>query len=104
MVHMDWTKPWEIVEEAPESTDSRRAWENELQCEIGPKHCLFGHQVKLIGRRYDTDDALFLLEDGRVAEVHLTWSGQQEFDPQWPGTTIFATLEEWLSMSSEAND
>ncbi|WP_346898280.1 hypothetical protein [uncultured Roseibium sp.] len=100
---MAWIKPWESVEEAPESEDYRRSWEGELHREVGPKHCLFGCQVKLIGRRYDTDDALFLLEGGRVAEVHLTWSGHQEPDPQWPGTSIFATLEEWQSMSSNAD-
>jgi hypothetical protein len=97
---MNWGKSWVIVEEGPEIEDIRLAWENELQREIGPKHGLFGHKAKLIGRRHDRDDGLFLLEDGRVAEVHLTWSGQQELDPQWPGTAIFATFEEWQSMSS----
>jgi hypothetical protein len=49
----------------------------------------------LIARRDDTDDALFLLEDGRVAEVHMTWRKSAEPDPRWPATAIFASLEDW---------
>ena len=37
----------------------------------------------------------FALDDGHVAEVHLTWRRDTEPDPRWPDCAIFASLEEW---------
>lgn len=71
------------------------AWEAELAKEVGPEHALYRTDVKLIARRFDCDDALYLLDHGRVAEVHLTWRQSQEPDPRWPETKIFCSLEAW---------
>ena len=49
----------------------------------------------LIARRSDTDDALFELSGGRIAEVHMTWRTSAEPDPRWPATAVFDSLEEW---------
>lgn len=67
-------------------------WESELQTEVAPA---YGLDAELIARRYDCDDALYRLEDGRVARVHLTWKQAQEIAPRWPETTIFPSLEHW---------
>jgi hypothetical protein len=71
------------------------SWEEELARETGPGHPLYRIPAKLIARRFDCDDALFELEDGRVAMVHVTWSQRQERDPRWPETRIYASLQAW---------
>lgn len=55
--------------------------------------------MRLIARRDGTDDALFQLDDGRVAEVHMTWRRSRETDPRWPATAIFTSLEDWVEES-----
>ena len=70
----------------------------QLAREVGDGHVLKGIKVQLLARRLDSDDAVFALADGRVAEVHLTWrrSGP-ETNPRFPATMIFRSVEEWLT-------
>jgi len=74
---------------------AREAMQSELYSELSASHPLFGLSAVAIGRRYDQDDVLFELADGRVAEVHLTWSRKPEPDPRWPQTSIFASAAVW---------
>lgn len=90
-----WLEPWYPVADA----DVRAGLERQLHQEISHRHVLFGERVRLIARRADTDDALFELANGRVAEVHLTWSQRVEQDPRWPVTAVFGCLEEWARES-----
>ncbi len=91
---IDWLAPWH-----PADGDGA-ALEEQLARECGPKHPLFGAKTKLIARRADTDDALFALPDGRVAEVHLTWrQSGPEPDPRWPAAGIHDSLEDWARNS-----
>jgi hypothetical protein len=94
---MEWLEPWEPVE--PGRTDDpsafARGWEAELRKEVVPGHVLHGLAVTLIARRYDRDDALFQMQDGRVAQVHLTWKQAPEPDPRWPETVIYPSLQAW---------
>jgi hypothetical protein len=60
---------------------------------------LAGETVRLIARRQDTDDALFALDGGRVAEVHMTWRQSTEEDPRWPATAVFPSIEDWARES-----
>ena len=90
-----WLAPWYGVEDEAE----RRGLEAELCREICDAHVLAGKLVTLLARRGDMDEALYLLPDGRIAEVHLTWAGQREMDPRWPTTEIYASLEEWAEQS-----
>ncbi|MBR0720041.1 hypothetical protein [Bradyrhizobium manausense] len=85
-----WTDPWYAVVDEHVC----KACEDELRKETGPEHPLWNSDLRLIARRSDRDDALFLVSDGRVAEVHLTWSGKLERMP-WPRTAIFANLDQW---------
>jgi hypothetical protein len=50
----------------------------------------------VIGRRQDCDDVLFALGDGRVAIVHLTYSGKREPVPSSPRTKLFDSLEHFV--------
>jgi hypothetical protein len=70
--------------------------QDEISKELGNNHLLAGLPLKVIARRDDRDDVLVALGgDGRVAEVHLTWSRKKESDPRWPKTTVYESLAEW---------
>ena len=96
---MIWLEPWSSITDldwdAAKKLDYCQAWEGQLRREVGPQHALFGRQVSLIARRFDTDDALFQLSGQHVAEVHLTWRRGMEPDPRWPRAGIFDSLEVW---------
>lgn len=92
---IEWLSPWYRVEDAA----TRAGLEGQLRLEVSRGHVLHGAKVELIARRGDTDDALFALGDGRVADVHMTWSRRPERDPRWPATAVFASIEEWVRES-----
>ncbi|SDH01268.1 hypothetical protein SAMN05216338_1004283 [Bradyrhizobium sp. Rc2d] len=94
-----WTAPWYAVIDKHVC----KAWEDELRKEIGPEHPLWNCGLRLIARRDDRDDAIFLVGDGRVAEVHLTWSGKPERSP-WPRTAIFANMGQWRAARSASDE
>jgi hypothetical protein len=96
-----WLEPWYPVDEfgAERAVEMAAALEKQLRREICERHVLHGESVRLIARRADTDDALFALTGGRVAEVHLTWRRGTEPDPRWPDTRIFASLDQWVRES-----
>jgi hypothetical protein len=85
-----WLEPWAPIEQ-PEVRETMES----LHSELCASHPLFGLCVTAFARRRDQDDVLFALADGRVAEVHLTWSRKPERDPRWPRTTIFASACVW---------
>lgn len=88
---MDWLEPWDPIDDAR----TQAALERQLGIEVGPGHILEGLAVRLIARLDGTDDALFALPDGRVAEVHMTWRSSAETDPHWPATALFTSLDHW---------
>ncbi|MDF0492483.1 hypothetical protein [Bradyrhizobium yuanmingense] len=87
--------PWRQVIDERE----RLLLEEELRKEIGDRHPLIGLKIKVLARRDDHDDVLAALEDGRVTEVHLTWSGKKEVDPSWPRTVIFESMDQWRAQA-----
>jgi hypothetical protein len=95
MAGTEWLDPWYPVNDPA----VRAGLEEQLRVEISERHDLFGEIAQLVARRNDTDDALFALQNGRVAEVHLTWSKKAEQDPRWPVTAIFNSMEEWRQES-----
>jgi hypothetical protein len=81
----------------PKHEAERPVLEAQLKKELGPSHRLKNQQVRLIARRYDSDEALFELSDGSIAQVHLTWRNSPEPDPLFPKALIFESLEDWFS-------
>lgn len=71
------------------------AFLKELQLELPPGHTLHGLAVTAVAHSGAADGALFRLEDGRVADVHLTWSCRTEQLP-YPRCRIYASLAEWV--------
>lgn len=94
---VEWLEPWYPVGEfgAERGVEMAALMERQLRREICDRHVLHGVAVRLIARRADTDDVLFALDGGRLAEVHLTWRRGTEPDPRWPQTAIFGSLEDW---------
>lgn len=89
LASLQWVEPWRPV--VP-------GLEVELRNETGAGHPLFGQKAISVGRRHDSDDVLFLLleHSAPLAVVHLTWTGRPERDRNWPLTTLFSSLEDWV--------
>jgi hypothetical protein len=87
-----WPEPWR-----PPSDRDQQGLENQLKRELGDGHVLKGKNVRLLARRFDRDDALFALDDGQVAQVHLTWKPAPGANALWPETTVFQSVEQWRS-------
>ena len=92
-----WRDPWEAVPE-PASAGLVR----ELRAELGAAHVLAGRPAAAIARRRDRDDVLFLVrEPTQLAVVHLTWTGRPDSAPEWPGTELFSSVEEFLGRCAD---
>lgn len=91
----NWPTCWTPIHR----TEQKITFEQELYREIHVDHVLHGHQVSLLARYDGTDDCLFLLDDARVAQVHLTW--QKEHTGTWPITVIYNNIEEWLASEED---
>lgn len=72
--------------------------EAELRNEVGEGHALYGRKAISVARRKDSDDVLFLLLDhpSPLAVVHLTWTGRPERNTNWPQTTFYTSLQDWI--------
>ncbi|WP_271585405.1 hypothetical protein [Bradyrhizobium sp. CCBAU 45389] len=92
-----YVEPWRQVTDARE----RRLLEEELTKEAGDGHPLVGWEITVLARRDDCDDILVSSGNGRLAEVHLTWSGKREARPSWPRTVIFESMEEWRAKAAD---
>jgi len=84
--------PWKKVE----SDIEKQQIILELNKEINSTHVLNGKTVTPIAKRIDTDNIIFLISNGLFALVHLTWSGKQETDNNFPYTEFSSNIYELL--------
>jgi hypothetical protein len=94
----EWSEPWYRLEDERQQC----LLEEELRKELAEGHPLAGLPVEVLARRDDRDDVPVGLdsgENGRIAEVRLTWSGKKEADPRWPRTATFESIAEWRIQS-----
>lgn len=89
-----WDADWYGIEDPAEAM----ALSRELEREVSGTHVLFGHVWTAIGRR-TRDDVLFLLENGTVAQVRLTWHA--ESSPDWPAAKVYPDFASWQSVPPE---
>jgi hypothetical protein len=89
MVGINLVSPWH----AP-SASAAQSLIAEAEEEIAADHPLKGMINSVLARSSASDDVLFQLKDGRVADVHLTWSRQREQSP-WLRHKIFSNVDEW---------
>ncbi len=88
MADFDWLDPWYPTDQP--------VLVEQLRAEMGAGHLLEPEpEIRLIARRDGSDDALFALSGGRVAEVHMTWRRTRETEARWPATAIFLSLDQW---------
>lgn len=89
-----WIMPWRAI-----SPRGREAYEHELRLEAVPGHPLYQVPCRAIARSGRTDDVLFELigHAATLAVVHLTFTGRPEREPKWPATTLYASIEQWVS-------
>ena len=71
------------------------AFLQELKSELSPGHLLYGLKLVPLGHSGAADDALFEAEDGRVFQVHLTFSRRTEQSPL-PRTRVYENVDEWF--------
>jgi hypothetical protein len=89
LAKIQWLEPWRPTSSGLEA---------ELEKEIGSMHPLFGRKAISVGRRDDCDDVLFFLPDNPapLAVVHLIWTGATEMKSQFPHTTFYSSLDDWI--------
>ena len=91
-----WLLPWCGISDE----SIRFELEKELELELAPGHPLWGSSSRtVLAKRNDQDDVLVAFDNGKIAEVHLTWSRQKERDPRWPRAIVFSSFDEWRSKS-----
>lgn len=96
-------EPWVPIDRA----EAAAALADRLAVEVGPGHPLHAVPVQAVGRRADRDDVLYRLLDGtgRVAVVHLTWTGSPPERPPYPWATLYPSIEAWAErMAAELAD
>ena len=87
---IDFLEPWcEFVH------DQADAFLRELKMELAPDHPLHSAQLHPFGHSGASDDALFEADDGRIFQVHLTWSRHIEKAPL-PRFQAYANTDEWI--------
>ena len=86
---LQWLEPWRAVVSGLEV---------ELKNEIGDGHPLYGQKAISVARRFDSDDVLFLLleHSSPLAVVHLTWTSRTEKNRNWPQTTLYASMDDFV--------
>lgn len=84
-----FTEPLRDLREAVGEAATLR---EELLREIGAGHVLHGVELHVIARATPQDDVIVQAADGRVALVHLTWSGHPD-TPPWPTTELVTSPE-----------
>lgn len=72
---LSFIEPWRDVNDIKDLGEQLK---QELSKEIGSTHPLFEKSIEIIAKRQDNDDILIRVEDGKLATVHLTWSGKTE--------------------------
>ena len=65
-----------------------------LASELTQAHPLFLKQPKVFGRCIANDDVVAVLNDGRIAVIHLTWKGKpDQYPDKYPPWGCFSTVE-----------
>ncbi|HET6616489.1 MAG TPA: hypothetical protein VFH69_01625 [Gemmatimonadota bacterium] len=88
--------------------DRQNRLAEELRMECGPGHLLASRTYTGMAECGSCDSALFQLDLGEWAVVHLTYSGEQDWNPEFPWVEAIGSWEDVLpeleDHSSESDD
>ena len=92
-VPIEFKPPWIGV-----TPTEQQQLEAELAQEVCLLHPLAALDREVIARRIDTDDILVAISPHlcECAQVHLTWSGKTEMNPEVPSMELQATFQDWV--------
>jgi len=92
-VPIDFKPPWVGV-----TPTERQQLEAELAQEVCLLHPLAALDREVVARRIDTEDILIAINPHlcECAQVHLTWSGKTEMNPEVPSMELQATFQDWV--------
>src|SRR6266576_668394 len=90
---IEFKPPWIGV-----TPKERQQLEAELAQEVCLLHSLAALDREVVARRTDTDDILVAINPHlcECAQVHLTWSGKTEMNPEVPSMELQATFQDWV--------
>lgn len=92
---MTWVQDYRFAEplrDVRDEIDEAAQLRSELLSELSPGHLLHGVDLQVIARAQPQDEVVVETTDGRVALVHMTWSGHEE-SPPWPSTKVLDSAE-----------
>lgn len=81
--------------------DVSNGYMKEINIELGKKHHLYNKIKCFVGKCFASDDALYMLKDGKAAIVHLTWSRKEEKIEESPTYTEFLNLKSAIQYIEE---
>jgi hypothetical protein len=88
-----WSRFWRPMYDGEDGTEAQ-SFQNILASELTSVHPLFSFQPKILGRCRSNDDVVAILNDGRIAVIHLTWKGKPDQNPEkYPSWGCFNTVE-----------
>jgi hypothetical protein len=76
--------------------DAKDLLSEELRKECSPEHVLASRAFVGVAACGGCDSALFELDGGEWAVVHLTYAGRPEGDPRWPDVEAVGSWEDVL--------
>ena len=85
---MTWPPGWRAVEAGEAQGLAAR-----LCADLAPAHILVDRAFEVIARREDADDVLLRLDDGEIAEMHMSWAKQAS--EKFPGVLLFLDFTDW---------
>lgn len=89
------------------STEEAQNLHEELLKELSPGHVLYNIPIKVVAhRRGATDDILcnHIDKPERFTVIHLTWSGKQEINSNFPYIEMDGSFEDFLKYEQSFNN
>lgn len=88
-----WSRFWRPMHEGANGREAQ-SLQRTIESELTPAHPLFSLQPKVFGRCVANDDVAALLNDGKIAVIHLSWKGKpDQFPEKYPSWGCFSTVE-----------
>ena len=100
-----WNRFWRPMYDGEVESEGQ-SFQTILASELTSVHPLFWFQPKILGRCRANDDVVAILNDGRIAVIHLSWKGKPDQYPEkYPSWVCFNNVEAFnRSIECEEDD